>query len=390
MIDWLKETLLASGLLIGLVLVTRQPVRLWAGPKLAYALWLLPAVRILMPPLPVAEVTVPDLFSAIHSQAEAIGPLQAPGTDWRAPLAIVWLGGALAFLLYHLLRHRRFVQGLLAATTGAERQIGTVRVWTSLAAQGPLAVGLLARQVVLPADFHSRFGETERELVLAHELMHHRRGDLISNMAALVLLSLHWFNPIAHIAFRCFRDDQELACDADVIAAKGVTSRYDYGRALAKAACQPDIWSLCSLRPAAILKMRLKSLAQRRGEGQGRMASVAVFTVFAGVLLVVSPRMPSASGPELALGPEKVSVSHPRGRPISPPAARLSDGSAPQRSSTASRTAASGENNASEGMDSVHRAAFERSVEAAAMRDAAALEAIVQARHMKLGRSSPT
>ena len=243
MIDWLKETLLVSGLLFGLVLLVRRPVALWAGPKIAYALWLLPVVRVLMPPLPVAGMTVTDLFPAIHPQTMVMpAPLLpvADSPDGLPLLALLWLVGATLFLFFQLFQHVRFVQGLTAAGTGAEMKIGTVQVWTSLVAQGPLAVGVLRRQVILPADFHSRFSEAERELVLAHELAHHRRGDLIANMAALVLLSLHWFNPLAHIAFPRFRQDQELACDADVIAAKGIASRYDYGRLLAKAACQRD------------------------------------------------------------------------------------------------------------------------------------------------------
>ena len=33
------------------------------------------------------------------------------------------------------------------------------------------------------------------------------------------MLALNWFNPVAWLAFRAFRADQELACDAAVAAA---------------------------------------------------------------------------------------------------------------------------------------------------------------------------
>lgn len=389
MIDWLKEILLASALLMGFVLVARRPVALWAGPKLSYALWLLPLVRILMPPLPVGGMTFLDLFAAITPQASHMDSPQPRLSDvqlsmgsqhWEGLLVLAWLGGAVIYLLFQLLRYRSFLQVLVAAKTGADFEIETVRVWTSAAAQGPLAVGVLRPQVVLPADFHNRFGEAERELVLAHELMHHRRGDLVSNMAALVLLSLQWFNPIAHIAFRRFRDDQELACDADVIAAKGVASRYDYGRVLAKAACQRNSWPLCTLKPAEVLKVRLKSLAQGYEGGQRRLAGVAIFTVFAAVLLLVSPRMPSAPNVDLTPGVERVSVITPGSQTVSTPAA--SDRLTPQRSPVAPRmTGAPDEDSSSAGMDPVQRTAFERSVEATTMQGAPALEAAVEARH---------
>ena len=45
------ETLLWTGALIALVLVLRRPVTRHFGPGAAYALWLLPFARLLLPPL---------------------------------------------------------------------------------------------------------------------------------------------------------------------------------------------------------------------------------------------------------------------------------------------------------------------------------------------------
>ena len=88
------------------------------------------------------------------------------------------------------------------------------------AATGPLAFGVLAHYVAFPRDFAERYDAAERELALAHELGHHARGDLLANWAALVVLALHWFNPLAWRAFRAFRADQEMANDARVLAGR--------------------------------------------------------------------------------------------------------------------------------------------------------------------------
>lgn len=48
---WLLDTLLATGGLIALVLVLRRPVARLFGPGLAYALWALPLLRLMLPPL---------------------------------------------------------------------------------------------------------------------------------------------------------------------------------------------------------------------------------------------------------------------------------------------------------------------------------------------------
>ena len=46
---WLVDTVLYTGLLIGLVLALRRPVGRFFGPQLAYALWALPFLRLLLP-----------------------------------------------------------------------------------------------------------------------------------------------------------------------------------------------------------------------------------------------------------------------------------------------------------------------------------------------------
>ena len=52
MIAWLVEALAASAALMLAVLALRGPVRRWFGAELAYALWAIPALRLILPPLP--------------------------------------------------------------------------------------------------------------------------------------------------------------------------------------------------------------------------------------------------------------------------------------------------------------------------------------------------
>ena len=51
MTSWLFDTLVWTAALIALVLVLRRPVARMFGPHLAYALWLLPMLRLLFPPI---------------------------------------------------------------------------------------------------------------------------------------------------------------------------------------------------------------------------------------------------------------------------------------------------------------------------------------------------
>ncbi|WP_419724210.1 M56 family metallopeptidase [Sphingomonas sp. HT-1] len=304
MIGWWIETLLASTLLMLLVLVLRAPVRKAFGLQIAYALWVLPAVRMLLPPLPgqwqlsqwlapltrsaeegpgvVMGVMNPavlpstidqgavleiDLSAAgQHVPAALVAPTQAPGGPSIVLLLLgLWAIGALLFVTYHLIAHRRFCRHLLSRAR-VDRTVaqGRVRVIETDAAHGPLAFGIFRKYVAFPRDFSERYDEVERDLALAHELGHHLRGDLIANWAALIVLAAHWFNPVAWRAFRAFRADQEMACDALVLAGRAQALRHAYGRAIVKSAHGGAVSAACHLHTINDVKGRLRMLSIHR------------------------------------------------------------------------------------------------------------------------------
>ena len=55
------------------------------------------------------------------------------------------------------------------------------------------------------------------EHVVAHETAHIRRKDQLWKPLGFVLLTFHWFNPLAWIGYAMFCRDIELACDEKVI-----------------------------------------------------------------------------------------------------------------------------------------------------------------------------
>lgn len=283
--NWLLESLLASTILCAIVLLIRRPVARLFGPHLAYALWLLPALRMVMPPLPADFLpALPRLFVAHSSNGETI--LSAdyflaalPSTQsgaWVAyiPTIIVtlWLGGALVHLGWQLWGHSRLLGRLAdAETIGWQRD---VRILRTRAISGPLSVGLLRRSVVLPHESRLALNAQERDLAIVHELTHHARGDLWANVVAVIFGALHWFNPLMRHAWRAFRFDQEAACDAHVLRHVGGASAPAYARALAKAASGRPSAFVAAMLGRDGLKDRLTMLVQpqpsplRRFSGQ--------------------------------------------------------------------------------------------------------------------------
>lgn len=287
--SWMVEALAASAFLIALVLLVRGPVRRSFGAPVAYALWSLPLLRLVLPPLPesvreqVAAPITGALAAPIAQVGEQVAVFIAPAAgDAAAPqflslgssLAVLWGFGAAAFIGWHVLAYCRFRRRLLASATEVEQAHG-VTVIESAAATGPLAFGVLHRFVAFPRDFAARYDADEQRLALAHELGHHARGDLLANWFALSVLALHWFNPLAWYAFRAFRADQEMANDARVLAQLGPSARHAYACAIVKAAHGGAIAAACHLHTVDDLKGRLRMLGKGRPSRQRTLVGLA-------------------------------------------------------------------------------------------------------------------
>jgi beta-lactamase regulating signal transducer with metallopeptidase domain len=279
---WFIENLLWASAAMLVVLAIRRPVARYLGAGVAYALWLVPALRLVAPPASwtaqIFDTPVPSLPPLLLIAEAGVGaappPLGGPG-QWVPILLAVWAGGACVFLIVQAVAYRRFLTRLSLSMRSAGTH-GGLPLIESEAADGPLALGLLDRRIIVPADFGQRYNAAERQLALDHERYHHRRGDILANHLALAMLALHWFNPIAWAAFRAFRADQELSCDAAIAAAAAPEVRADYARALVKSASRPGLIAACPLNGADQLKRRLKMLSHHKHDRRRFWAGSAI------------------------------------------------------------------------------------------------------------------
>lgn len=256
MTAWLLDTLLYTGLLIALVLVLRGPVGRHFGPQTAYALWALPFLRLLLPPVVLPASLAPEPAEVPAAAAEGwVAALPAEPVTFVAvaePVALatpsepglleglglaeialgVWLAVALAFLAWRFVGYRRMRRVLLAEARPVG-EIGKVRLVETPALTAPVAFGVLDKVIALPPLFMAQRDVAARDLAIAHELAHHRGHDLLANFAAQALLALHWFNPLAWLGWRAMRRDQEAACDARVLAGRDRGERARYAALIA-------------------------------------------------------------------------------------------------------------------------------------------------------------
>ena len=157
--------------------------------------------------------------------------------------------------------------------------------------------------------------------------MHLGRGDLPMNALACALRCLFWFNPLVHLAAAKLRVDQELACDAVVLARHPRA-----GRAYATALLNTQLADLglpvgCAWQSSHPLKWRI-SMLKKPLPGPARLmfgAALAVIASSAAATVVwqqqpatvitlpaiVLAASPAAMPPLPALGPVRVSYPQP-------------------------------------------------------------------------------
>ena len=143
---------------------------------------------------------------------------------------VIWIGGAVVMFLiagWRLLKlHIEISKGRssesvqqLADTLRDKlgvRQKVKVRVLPS--ALGPAVTGFFRPTILLPHSIVEVLDQDELEPVIAHELVHFRRGDLGWAVLQSVCSRLFWFHPLVHLAVRELTIQSERCCDEQTIA----------------------------------------------------------------------------------------------------------------------------------------------------------------------------
>jgi len=264
----MTEIILTSSMLIIALAVLRQALRGRISPSVQYALWLLAAVRLLVPgtlfPAPVSvlgaaerfQATVQSVQTPVSSPSVGEPDLSASGSSvpsvppeggasaafeanpkpvlraedildliWKTGIVIT--GGAMAVSnLVFCIRLRKERKRL---EVPAGRWSGGLPVYEADGLPSPCLSGLLRPAIYL----NEAAMEAEHpEHILAHEYAHYRHGDHLWSILRCVCLAVHWYNPLVWWAAALSRRDCELACDASALRRLGENERIGYGQTL--------------------------------------------------------------------------------------------------------------------------------------------------------------
>lgn len=164
-----------------------------------------------------------------------INPVRLAALLWAAAVCII-LGHQTIVCLSTAARLRRWkrpihdsrVEAALQDALGELGMRRDVTVWQCGEVGTPMLHGLLHPEILLP---HVNYTDEQLRVLLRHELIHCRRGDIWRKLAATVAAAIHCFNPLVWLVRRQMFIQMELSCDEAVFRTCGI-SRQSYGETM--------------------------------------------------------------------------------------------------------------------------------------------------------------
>lgn len=295
---------LTGAFVIAAICLVRIPLK--KAPKIiSYCLWAIAGFRLVFPfsiesifslipfkartiPLDITMQLIPRIDSGVTIVDNIIsGSLPAPTLGasvnplqiWTAIGAYVWLIGAVIMMIYGVVSYVLLKHKMRTAVRIEEN------IYEADNIQSPFVLGIIAPKIYIPLSL----AISERGYIILHERTHIRRKDYIIKFAAYFILCLHWFNPLAWVAFLLMGVDMEMSCDERVLKELGGDTKKDYSRLLLSMATDRRI---ISGSPLAFgeggIKERIKNILNFKKTSRVVIAAAVVLVVVLSVGFAVN------------------------------------------------------------------------------------------------------
>ena len=287
--------------LIALAVMAVRPLLRRAPRRAVCMLWLLVALRLLLParltvesPISLQQPESPPIqaYQELRQQEkvyvsappeqrlEMAGPAAAQGFALLDQLPAIWLTGVGCMALYMALSLLR-MRWRLRTAPRIQDNVYRCTDWST-----PFVLGVLAPRIYVPETV----SEQDFPQVLAHERCHIRRWDHVWKPLAFLLLAVNWFNPVLWAAYVLLGRDMERACDEMVLKNATPAQRAAYSRALVACAAQPKMAAVCPLAFGEVaVKERVKNVLNYKKPALWAVILLVVAAAIIGVCLLTKP-----------------------------------------------------------------------------------------------------
>jgi len=222
---------------------------------------------------------------------------------WLTIISLLWVAGAVLFVLYHAIRHIHLLNTVRRWSTDCSdpRILGilhnemhklSIRANVALricpVINSPMLLGILRPVILLPSN---RASDDELTFILKHELIHFKRCDTGYKLLVLIATAMHWFNPIVYIMAKEIAKQCELSCDELVIRNADKKERIQYAQSILNVmkdrAAAGSFLSSNLFRSKREITKRLQDILDTTNKKHGYiiMAVIAALTISSGSVL---------------------------------------------------------------------------------------------------------
>ena len=245
---------------LGVWLVCKLLHQLHAPRQICRILWLAVLIRMVCPvgiPVSLPQVNPASVQEAVHWEQAAPSeeavffsrtdtPVSSSVPSLGTQLLVLgWCAGAAGLGLHALTSSRKLKKQVALAYRTQEG------FYTGEGVVTPFVLGTFAPKIYLPGGLDPQ----RREGILLHEQTHLRQLDHFFKPLCYLVICLHWFNPLAWLAYRQFSLESEAACDEAVAARLEPSLRKDYCQSLVDFALSPSL----TLQPLALGQSNVKA-----------------------------------------------------------------------------------------------------------------------------------
>ena len=229
--------------------------------------------------------------------------------QWFDIISKIWLVAIIIFAIYQIISFWRGAHSIQNYIFDKVEDSDNNQVYYLIpdGICGPCTIGFFRQKIVFPESFPML--HSEYDMVYKHEHSHLKNHDNLVKVLCLLVLCLHWMNPVAYLLLFLYIDTAEIVSDSAAVEGCLKERRKDYATLLVNEASIPDknpvMWknNLFSNKKKSgkntkILKRRINYMMKEKKKGllqRGIIVAVSALTIVAGAgtVLAYEP-MPSS------------------------------------------------------------------------------------------------
>ena len=155
---------------------------------------------------------------------ESIKPI-----NWNLIGAYIWVSISILLVILCIIMYLLIT---LKLRKSKEYLVNGNKVYKSDKVDSPVVIGLFKTKIILSSNIEEIVSEDELNYIIEHEKTHIRRFDPLLRIISILVLCIHWFNPLVWLAFFFSNKDRETSCDETVLRKSNGDIRGDYANAL--------------------------------------------------------------------------------------------------------------------------------------------------------------